>query len=178
MNLPRQREVANSVYYTGFIDRDDDYRVIFYNFNVTAADVRNLMQRQQVLEKIHTTVNGDFGFDAEIFFAVTATFWLIHSETNQRVEWVGNFYANFDNNPSVIQDFKAYQSDTFVVSSFDLLNHVENILTLNGKNSKWTFESLQSVIFNFQARVLKNHDVINKRLIQFNNRRQQSFQLF
>jgi hypothetical protein len=79
-------------------------------------------------------------------------------------------------NPAVLQDFQLFDQHSFVNSVHLLLENVDQKLLYNGRDPKWQFESLQSVIINAQTTVRKTHRVLSNQ--NLNGRRRKFRQIF
>lgn len=163
---PAPRRVDQStVYYTNYTHRNSNFHLVLYNVSIPASAVDNAAQRLNNLVAIRNLLVEDFGPNFQILYQVTAAYSLIHSETGERYEWTGSFQTNFENNPGQIQGFQFFNANTFVNLNNELLDHAEEILRANGQNSKWTFETLRAVIFNFQIKVPSDHGILGIRNI-------------
>jgi hypothetical protein len=90
---------------------------------------------------------------------------------------VGSFYAGL-HNPAVLQDFQLFNSRSFVNTVHNLLETVDEQLLYNGRDTKWEFDSLQSIIINVQSTVVERHRVIRQRRLEQGRRRRKFRQTF
>ena len=146
--LPAMEEDAISkVHYTSYDYRSDsNFVIVIYNITLPANIVHDVVQRRVNLERANELLIHDFGQNADIYFQVTGSYTLVNERTGATQLWTGSFYASHLNNPSQIQGFQKFDQETFVDSTFHLLNSAEQILKANGNDSEWTFESLTSII--------------------------------
>jgi hypothetical protein len=142
--------------------RNKEHFVVVYNINVPATVVNDQESRLNALERICLLLESDFGRNEIVNYQITGTYILRNSESGDTKEWVGSFYAG-THNPAIVADFQLFNSDTFVNTVFPILNNVEEKLLWNGRNTKWTFERLQSVIINAQCTVNKSHPILQIR---------------
>jgi hypothetical protein len=143
---------------------------VIYNINIPADVVHNPEQRQNALERTRNLLRQDFNGGVSVFYQITGTYVLIHSESGQTMEWVGSFQEEL-HNPSLVQDFELFDPATFVDTVFPLLNNVEEKLTWNGRDTKWKFDRLQSIIINSQSIVLSTHSVLRIRNLKRKKRK-------
>ena len=180
MDLPlNEADAISKVFLTSYSYRSDsNFRIVLYNIVLPANIVHDVNQRQIHLEQANQRIIEDFGGIQEIYYQITGCYTLVNRDTNVTQLWTGSFYTNYLRNPSQIQGFRKFNPQTFVNSSFQLLNSAEQILLANGKDSKWKFESLNSIIFNFQVKINKNNEFFQRRDLQSGRRVQKSFNLF
>jgi|688.fasta_scaffold05428_20 hypothetical protein len=158
-------------------NKKKNYFVIQYNINIPAAVVNNPIGRLEALERARVLIESDFGLNETVDYQITGTYELKNVDTNMVREWVGNFYAGL-NNPSIIQDFQLFEGFSFVNTVWPLLENVGAKLLFNGRDSKWKFERLQSIILNVQSTVYENHPLLQKRkLLQGKRKFHRSFDL-
>ena len=136
--------------------------VVEYNINIPASVVQNPEERIHALERVKTLLETDFEAGDIIDYQITGTYELRNTDTGLLREWVGNFYAHM-NNPAMIQEFQLFDGRSFVNDVYPMLDNVEAQLLFNGRDSKWKFERLQSIIFNVQCTVYQNHKVLQNR---------------
>lgn len=136
--------------------------VVIYNINLPRDIVRDPTQRLDALQRVRALLISDFSGVNNLSFQITGTYTLRHSETNEVKDWVGSFSTQI-NNPSVISQFQLFNRQTFVNTVFQILNTAEAQLLYNGRNSKWKFEELQSIIINVNCNVDGKHPVLKKR---------------
>lgn len=147
-----------------------DHFVVQYNINIPAVVVQDPAARLDALERTRNLIENDFNNTDLVDYQITGTYELRNVDTNLVREWVGNFYAGL-NNPAVIQDFQLFESNSFINTVWPLLDNVNAQLLFNGRDSKWKFERLQSIIINVQCTVFKNHRVLQNRQLTRGNRR-------
>ena len=165
------------VHYTAYpYSSNKSLCILIYNITLPARVVDDPDARLAHLERANRWISDDYG-QVDVVYQVTGSYILRH-ENGATQEWTGSFYTHARDNPSQIQGFRRFESDTFTQSSFELLNHTEAILIENGMDSSWHFESLVSIIFNVQGKIRKDSDIIQIRDIRFNSRFQQKFNLF
>jgi hypothetical protein len=102
---------------------------------------------------------------------------LQNTENNDTREWVGPFYAG-RHNPALLQDFQLFDRHSFVNIVHILLETVDKQFLYNGRDTKWEFDSLQSIIINVQSTVVKGHRVIRERRLEQGRRRRKFRQTF
>lgn len=170
---------ASVVHYTAYTySSNTNFCILIYNITFPAGVVGDPNTRLAHLERANRLISNDFGPNAVVFYQVTGAYTLVHRTTGAVQQWTGSFYTHVANNPSQIQGFRQFDPETFTQTSFQLLNNVEAILASNGADSAWAFESLSSVIFNVQAKINKNNEIVRTRNIRFNSRFQRQFNLF
>jgi hypothetical protein len=154
-----------------------DFYLVEYNINIPAFVVYNREERWNALERIRVLLETDFNPTDEIDYQITGTYVLRNTENNDTREWVGSFYAGL-HNPAIIQDFQLFDRNSFVNTVHLSLENVDEKLLYNGRDTKWEFESLQSVIINVQTTVFKTHRVLVDRRLQGRRRKfRQTFEL-
>ena len=154
-----------------------DFYLVEYNINIPAFVVYNREDRWNALERIRVLLETDFNPTDEIDYQITGTYVLRNTENNDTREWVGSFYAGL-HNPAIIQDFQLFDRHSFVNTVHLSLENVDEKLLYNGRDTKWEFESLQSVIINVQTTVFKTHRVLVDRRLQGRRRKfRQTFEL-
>ena len=179
MEVPPADQDISKVYYTSYRYRSDpSVSVVIYNINLPASVIENVIERRQHLEQANNLILQDFENIRNIYYQITGSYVLINPSTGAKKTWTGSFYANYINNPSIVQPFQKYDAATFVDSSFRLLDQAENILTANGENSEWMFESLTSIIFNVQVKVPTHHVIFQRRQLLSHRRYRKYFNLF
>jgi len=179
--MARRREQLLTVDCTAYnsiqTDQSKDFYLVEYNINIPAFAVHDPGSRRDALERIRVLLETDFNPTDVIDFQITGTYVLRNTENQDTREWVGSFYAGL-HNPAIIQEFQVFDSQSFVNSVFLLLENVDEILLYNGRDTKWEFESLQSVILNVQSTVYKTHRVLSDRNMRGRRRKfRQTFEL-
>ena len=157
--------------------RNKNYFTVEYNINIPADVVHNPEERINALERVKNLLETDFEQRDIIDYQMTGTYELRNTETGLLREWVGNFYAGL-NNPAILQEFQVFDGHSFVNDVYPMLDHVEAQLLFNGRDSKWKFERLQSIIFNVQCTVHENHKVLqNRKLTRKKRKFRRTFEL-
>lgn len=173
---PLERELRLKVDATAFKSSDNNrqrFFVVFFNINIPAFVVNDAEQRRDALNRTRDLLVDDFGVRETVFFQITATYILKNAETNDERQWKGSFQTKL-NNPSLLSEFQQFRNDTFVEIANGIISNAEAKLLQNGRNSKWTFERLQSIIVNAQCLVFESHSVLQKRSLV---RRQKRFRV-
>ena len=154
-----------------------DFYLVEYNVNIPAFVVYDRDLRRNALERVRVLLETDFNPTDNIDFQITGTYVLRNTENNDTREWVGSFYTGL-HNPAIIQDFQSFDRHSFVNNVHLLLETDNEKLLYNGRDTKWEFESLQSVIINAQTTVFKSHRVLVDRRLQGKRRKfRQMFEL-
>ena len=158
-------------------NRKKDYFVVQYNINIPAYIVQDPVTRLDALERARNLIDTDFGFSDPIDYQITGTYELRNINTNMVREWVGSFYAGL-NNPAIIQNFQLFDGNLFVNTVWPTLENVNTQLLFNGRDSKWKFDRLQSIILNVQCTVDKTHRILSNRgLTRANKKFRKRFEL-
>jgi hypothetical protein len=155
----------------------NDRLTVEYNINIPAFVIHNPDLRRNALERVRVLLETDFNPTDTIDYQITGTYVLRNTENNDTREWVGSFYAGL-HNPAVLQDFQLFNSRSFVNTVHNLLETVDEQLLYNGRDTKWEFDSLQSIIINVQSTVAEGHRVIRERQLQQGTRRRKFRQTF
>ena len=135
---------------------------IILNFNIPASVVEeNVPQTfDQVLNNIAEFIERHFDTGG-VIFQVTAAYYLVHVETEDRRLWTGSFYPIGNHSSSLSgQIFQAYNnSPSFVrrVKEFSLPQNIAACLRWGGEESNWTFDSLASIITSVQTTLAHDH---------------------
>jgi hypothetical protein len=80
--------------------------------------------------------------------------------------------------PAVLQDFQLFDRRSFVNTVHNLFENVDKRLLYNGRDTKWEFDSLQSIIINVQSTVVEGHQIIRARRLGGRRRKfRQTFEL-
>jgi hypothetical protein len=102
---------------------------------------------------------------------------MCNTENNDTQERMGSFYAGL-RNPAITQDFQLFNRQLFVNRVHILLENVNEQLLYNGRDTKWEFESLQSVIINVQSTIFRTHQILRDQNLQGRIRKfRQTFEL-
>jgi hypothetical protein len=155
----------------------NDRLTVEYNINIPAFVVHNPDLRRNALERVRVLLETDFNPADQIYYQITGTYVLRNTENNDTCEWVGSFYAGL-HNPAVLQDFQLFDRRLFVNTVHNLLETVDEQLLYNGRDTKWEFDSLQSIIINVQSTVVERHRVIQQRRLKQGIRRRKFRQTF
>ena len=141
------------------------------NINIPNRYLDNV---RPILEQVYNFINREYANLNEIQYQLTATYLLKNTETQEIRQWAGSFMPR-QNNLSSIDSFH-YYGPNFV-------NRVERLcdrasigakLLLHNVDTKWEFESLTSVVINFQASVPEDFLSLsqrNLRLTRYGRRR-------
>ena len=160
-------------------DSEDIHRrdelMVFYNVNIPAAIIINNQEKRAVLERVKNLLIRDFD-QADIVYQICASYFLRHTETNQEIIWTGSFFAR-NNNPSRLLSFQVFDPNQFVDICFEATENVDDKLRYNNFDTKWKYDRLISVIINIQAEVSRDHPVLRKRNLQYDERRHTTFSL-
>ncbi len=173
-----QRLTVDCIAYNSIDEKNKkDHFVIQYNINIPAEVVQDPIRRLDALERARNLIESDFGLDETIDYQITGTYELRNVDTNVVRTWVGSFYAGI-NNPSIIQDFQLFDGNSFVNTVWPTLENVNTQLLFNGRDSKWKFDRLQSIILNVQCTVDKTHRILSNRgLTRANKKFRKRFEL-
>lgn len=179
--MERQREIYLKVDATAFKFQNKPTSlpqyIVRYNVNIPARVVYDLEEREEALEKVKTLLQQDFLPTDTVEYQITGTYILQNKENGDTREWVGSFQICDSACPSVLSDFQTFNSDNFVVTSSEILNQANDTFTENGKSSKWTFDSLQSIVFNISVVVDGRHSVLEKRNLKRRKQFRNTFDL-
>ncbi len=155
----------------------NDRLTVEYNINIPSFVVHNPDLRRNALERVRVLLETDFNPTEPIDYQLTGTYVLRNTENNDTREWVGSFYAGL-HNLAVLQDFQLFNSGSFVNTVHNLLETVDEQLLYNGRDTKWEFDSLQSIIINVQSTIVERHQIIRARRLGGRRRKfRQTFEL-
>ena len=138
------------------------FYVVFYNVNIPIFILNDPAERRNALERTRALFLEDFGVEEAVYFQVSASYILKHQDTGDERDWRGSFQTKL-NNPSLLSEFQQFRSATFVDTVNPIIDNAENKLFQNGRDSKWTFERLQSIIISAQCLVFDTNAILLKR---------------
>ena len=135
--------------------------IVLLNFNLPKNVVIDSRETQLAnrLEEIKAFLLRNFA-QQEVFFQLSASYWLKNQLSEDRYKWTGSFFA---------RDLAAASISGSVFLNFDPANFVQSVweqleeaniyrsLTVNFLNSAWHFEELISAIVNCQFFVPVDH---------------------
>ena len=137
--------------------------ILLLNFNLPRATVEErdvelplrLTQIQNFWEKHFQS--------QEVYYQISASYWLQHNITGNRRRWVGSFFARESGAASLTGNvFLKFSPSTFVPQALESLlpDNVVQSLTVNFLDSAWHFAGFISVIVNSQILVPSDHRYI------------------
>ena len=179
--MDRQRELYLKVDCTAFkfqkTPKSLPQYIVRYNVNLPAGIVYDIEEREEALQKVKTLLLQDFLVTDTVEYQITGTYVLKNKENGDTREWVGSFDITENSNPSVLADFQTFKSEDFVQISSEILHNADVQFTENGKDSKWVFDSLQSIIINVSVIVDSRHSVLEKRKLKRRKQFRNTFNL-
>ena len=132
-----------------------DHFLFLVNFNLPAVHLTDgsLEQRLGVIQRCLDSEFRQEIASGKLQYCVTATYTLQHAETGETKLWTGTFQP-IARRKTYLRPFAVYSPNDFVPQSVAAveLRHTTNSLTWIGEDTKWTFDSLESVIFCFQVK--------------------------
>ena len=147
----------------------NNFFLLVSNINIPE---RFIGQVRPILDRIVQFITNDYGNAASsIDYQLTASYTLRNTNTGELRTWTGSFYPT-GNDRASITPFRTYRPNFVHTVSQDLQWHnITNKLQFNQLDSVWKFESLISVIVNFQGKIAHNHHVFHTKRHWANNRR-------
>ena len=147
------------------------FYLLLLNFNIPRSIVEeNLpLSLEQVLIDVAKFLHHHF-FPLPIYYQVTASYNLLNRETGDTRLFTGSFSPGSANISSLSGDiFKSFRRDTFPgqVQQYATQANILNCLQRpNDEDSKWTFQSLASLIINCQLQLKGTHTfIVQKNLL-------------
>jgi hypothetical protein len=129
------------------------------------------------LEGVRVLLETNFNATDQVEYQITRTYIMCNTENNDTQERMGSFYAGL-RNPAITQDFQLFNRQLFVNRVHILLENVNEQLLYNGRDTKWEFESLQSVVINVQSTIFRTHQILRDQNLQGRIRKfRQTFEL-
>ena len=135
-----------------------DY-IIIYNINIPIRYFFDPTEATRVLQRVNVLISGDF-FNVPASFQITASYQLRHTTTGELRIWTGSFNAR-NNAPAQLSGFELFDHTTFVQTSLEHIEDLEERLTLF-EETKWVLHQVISIIFNVQSKVKFNHGTIGE----------------
>jgi hypothetical protein len=135
-----------------------DY-IIIYNINIPIEYFNNAEEGYQVLNKVRNLLLRDF-YDSVVSYQITASYQLRNTQTGELRTWTGSFNAR-NNAPAQLSGFEIFDNDTFIETSLDHIEDVDNRLT-TFEETKWVLNQIISIIFSVQSKVKYNSQILNK----------------
>lgn len=140
--------------------------ILLLNFNLPSATVEEReVELPLRLTQIKNFWEKHFHPALEVYYQMSASYWLQHRTSGDQKRWVGSFFAKESQAASLTGPaFLKFTPSTFVRQGLDSLlpGNVENSLTVNFLDSSWHFAGLISVIVNSQILAPINHPYILK----------------
>ena len=152
---------------------------VVLNFNIPVSVVEeNIPQPfDEVLNNIAECIKNNFDGGAEVLFQVTASYYLVHVETEDRRLWTGSFYPGGNHSASlsgvIFQAFNNSPSFVQRIKEFSLPQNIAAYLKWGGEESKWTFDSLASIITSVQVQLPPDHEFLRANDLLINRARHQ-----
>ena len=152
---------------------DPKYCTLVLNFNVPASIVENNVPHtyNQVLENIAQFIEQHFN-TTSVIFQVTASYYLVHSQTADSRLWTGSFNpANNQSSTLSGNIFESYQSAQYFIQTIEqssVPQHITNCLQWDSEDSDWNFDSLASIIICVQIKIVPTHDFITNNGLDVN----------
>lgn len=143
-------------------------KLLIFNFNIPVEVVQN--DFQNALERVRDFLSRQFaGRQDQVSFQITASYYLIHSETGEIRTWTGSFKS--DLNTGIVADFEKFNENNFVRFVINSCQNIEERLTWTNRDTKWTFDGLRSIIINSQIDVQENDEIFRDLNLQRNVRK-------
>ena len=138
--------------------------ILLLNFNLPRATVdQREVELPLRLTQIKNFWEKHFYPALDIYYQMSASYWLQHRTSGERKRWVGSFFARESRAASITgAAFLQFSPFTFVQQGLDSLlpANVEQSLTVNFLDSAWHFVSLISVIVNTQILAPVDHPYV------------------
>ena len=129
---------------------------------------------EEVLQSTANFLDRFLGVNHDISFEVTSAYLLRHRVTNDERPWTGSFRPSQNlaaaltgpqflpyNRPAFLRAARAFGTEEAVIAA----------LRWEGRSTEWEFDSLVSLIFNFQFKVGAAHRILVHHGLQTANRR-------
>jgi len=136
--------------------------LLISNINIPSHFI-NQLANNGVLQMVINFIDNDYTNVQNIYYQVTATYTLRHSQSGATKQWTGSF-SPAGNVLNAIQPFQLYTLES--IRNLPLVcnvNATETILRTSNLETLWKFESLTSIILNVQALVPFNHPTLLNR---------------
>ncbi len=138
-----------------------NYFVVIYNINIPIEHFESKEKSVQVLERVRHLLSRDFE-GSEVVYQITASYRLVHSISGVHRIWTGSFSVR-DNALAKISGFEDFDSETFVESSLDHLEDVEEKLERpTALASNWKLDQIISIIFYAQSKVHRDSLILQQ----------------
>ena len=133
---------------------------------------RNLDQLDTLIPRIQDFIYQEYTNTIPVEYQLTATYTLVHNQTQQTRFWAGSFFPSGNDKASITQ-FRRFDPDFVSYCNRYLQKEsVINTLKWSRFESAWEFSTLNSVVINVQARVDRHHATLQLRQLHNpNNRR-------
>ena len=117
-----------------------------------------------VLERVREFLKTEYSNVNEIYYQITATYYLVHKISGDTRLWTGSFFPK-SSAVARLAPFQRFNEITFVnhVTQNTTRESVEAKLNWTDQDSNWQFDRLASVIINAQANVTPSHPVLTRR---------------
>ena len=142
--------------------------LLLLNFNIPSSIVENNLplSLEQVLIDVARYLQDNFSL-LDIYYQVTASYNLLNRETGDTRLFTGSFSPGSAHASSLSGDiFKLFKRDSFPrqVQQYTTQANILNCLERpNDTESKWSYQSLASVIINCQLQLEGNHTFIQEK---------------
>jgi hypothetical protein len=140
-------------------DRQNTDYIVIYNVNIPIHYFNDDTSASNVLERVRDLLSTDFVY-SRVGYQITASYELVHRITGQLRTWTGSFSVR-NNAPAQISGFEEFDANTFVQTSLEHIEDVEERLTRpNAEASNWMLHQIISIIFNIQSKVSNDSPVL------------------
>lgn len=137
--------------------------ILLLNFNLPSEIVEDRQtELPHRLREIANFLDQNFG-PADIYYQLSASYWLQHRVSQNRRRWVGSFFARDTSAASITGAiFLHFNKNTFVPQGLHslALPNIVSSLTVNFADSAWHFAELIAVIVNCQLVVPVTHPFV------------------
>lgn len=146
--------------------RAPNQRIVVYNINVPFARLRDLATFEQVRQVLETDFPAQAnGVVVSPYFQLSAVYVLVNTTTNEERIWTGSFHPRA-REAAQLTAFRPFDPASF--AQYALTNsepdRVANKLStfVNGQDSVWRFNRLNSVVVSFQATLHLSHPLFER----------------
>jgi hypothetical protein len=140
--------------------------ILLLNFNLPKAVVEEREEElPRRLTEIKQFLTQNLPPPLQVYYQMSASYWLQHRISQDRQRWVGSFFARDTRAASLTGPiFLDFSPATFVEQGLESLRetNIDRSLTVNFLDSAWHFVDLISVIVNCQILVPVNHPFITQ----------------
>lgn len=128
----------------------DNQSVFISNINIPE---RYLDQVRPVLDRVYAFARREYDDIPDVRYQLSATYDLKNKDTEEIRHWAGSFLPQA-NNPSSLDDFHIF-GPSFAERLEPLCDRlaIGAKLSLRNADTRWEFDSLTSLVVNFQAKV-------------------------